>query len=885
MGSGSGASPDLGALSFQERRVRDAKDRDILRRTLEGAYKAPFFMEYGVSLVQEAEAALRNPSAQRFLVSVLSQRMRLENQRRKKAAQAQASSGASLMSRQSIKIAGQSSVSRLQSASFECLTRMCMAMLEACMESRDYMAAYQLLTHTAGFCTAVPATEAPLGHILGAGLGNGLTSSSSNDSEEKSEEQNQTIVYMTAKIGIHPIFADMRLWEGVLQLYLQSQLKDKKAGKDGGSKVAGSGERNEEENSKDSDYNGNHVNINGDADKNTDGDILDSDEYEAAVSVLYEMLGFGLPAEDLAMFALYVAEGKGWFATERGRQLLVLARRLSVKRDEGDGVDGVSRAVDIDLMTAAGVSISPSTVKMAAFASGDAKSDGNGHEKTGAGCIIDGHVEGARTRWDLVAWCHPTTERQTQSQSQVTGIGAGSSLMVRAQAQAPQASGNNSSFGYAPLTMTDQLANVQDSQNSNFNGDADTKKDVLDPIGYMGRTAVTSLASFGADVVASGGLDGSVFLAHTIQFGQKGPEREDGAGSYGRRNVSSGPIVHGVRLEWGNAGSRGIGVGSTSSAIDGQFGVGAVSCLAAARGAGYRHPASSSKSQNGGRGGDSTSHDSGVDVDDLLAAMEGCRVVAGTTGGDLRLWSVRDIYAATVAAALGPDADSSSVTDIISTSMTDNNFHHSGTGSTSSYLRSSAGSSSGSIGMGIAGQPGLGDSGPGSKIVGGGLRSSRTRFPLRGRALSGHRGGVTCIDVPSHIYRPESLVSGGADGLIKLWSLKQQGAPGQRVSRGPGGPGGVSLRQSHISSGLGSNIQGLPLSGEGGIGGGSGYRSRHSLGAEPLEVFTGHGGRVLTVKTAWHGDSLISGGADRTVRLWDLAGGGKCVHTLHGHLG
>jgi hypothetical protein len=37
---------------------------------------------------------------------------------------------------------------------------------------------------------------------------------------------------------------------------------------------------------------------------------------------------------------------------------------------------------------------------------------------------------------------------------------------------------------------------------------------------------------------------------------------------------------------------------------------------------------------------------------------------------------------------------------------------------------------------------------------------------VRGRALSGHRGGVSCIDVPSNVYRPTFQV--WADGLIKL---------------------------------------------------------------------------------------------------------------------
>merc|ERR1719491_1046 len=50
---------------------------------------------------------------------------------------------------------------------------------------------------------------------------------------------------------------------------------------------------------------------------------------------------------------------------------------------------------------------------------------------------------------------------------------------------------------------------------------------------------------------------------------------------------------------------------------------------------------------------------------------------------------------------------------------------------------------------------------------------------LRGKALGGHRGGVTCIDVPSHIYRPDSIISGGKDGLIKLWSLRKTAGIGR----------------------------------------------------------------------------------------------------------
>jgi hypothetical protein len=47
----------------------------------------------------------------------------------------------------------------------------------------------------------------------------------------------------------------------------------------------------------------------------------------------------------------------------------------------------------------------------------------------------------------------------------------------------------------------------------------------------------------------------------------------------------------------------------------------------------------------------------------------------------------------------------------------------------------------------------------------------KLRFSLCARALSRHRDGVSCIAVPSSVYRPDSVVSDGADGLTELWSL------------------------------------------------------------------------------------------------------------------
>jgi WD40 repeat protein len=126
----------------------------------------------------------------------------------------------------------------------------------------------------------------------------------------------------------------------------------------------------------------------------------------------------------------------------------------------------------------------------------------------------------------------------------------------------------------------------------------------------------------------------------------------------------------------------------------------------------------------------------------------------------------------------------------------------------------------------------------------------KTQEALAGFAIGGHRGGVTCMDLPPPMYRPDSLVSGGEDGLIKLWSLKSLSTTDQKITQ---------LRQSSQSDFDDQDAQG---------------------------VLTGHEGKIICLKTAWHGDRLLSGGADKTVGLWDLSSSvGKPITTLRGHLG
>lgn len=712
------SSARASTLSPEQQRVADAKDRDVLRRCLERAYEgsqkrssqgsrrssdegvdSDAFFENGRDLVAEAETALRNPSAQRFLVSILSQRSRLENQKKRRS-MIEDPKGARRQSTQS-------SVSRLETASFECLVRLCCAMLDSCMEAKDYEPAYGLLTHTAGFCT-VQTKE-----------GRGVNSRS----DEASQDPSNKVVYMTARIGLHPIFADLRLWEEVFRLHLKDHRENDKNSATGAALIGKSS-----------------------------SNLV---EYEAAVATLYEMLGFGIPAEELARFATRVSEEQGWFDTERGHSLLILARRLGVRREQ----EGEANAGGLDLMRASGTSqgsqpgnkLSPSPAK-----------DSTPPDEVG------------QLEWSEIGWCHPA----------------------------------------APSTVRVQYVQPDGDERS-----ATSSK-------RLKRSAVTSIASFGSSVVASGGLDGSVFVAHTVQF-------DDDQDDESQENV-----VHGIHLDWGSSGSRTAAVASSLSSMDGEYGVGAVSCLAAAKGAGYRSSALCATSNR------SKDVKGKADEEEFLSSMEGCRVVAGTTAGDLRVWTVKDVYAATVLARKGSEKGSAN-------SAGKTRVTHAGSGATSSFVGGKT-------------------RGRGITDIAAGSAFSRLQFSLRGRALSGHRGGVSCVDVPSHIYRPDALVTGGADGFIKLWSLRQPMA-GRRA----GGEVIPGAKTSMFSTSIpGANPADQMAQG------------RTSRSGDALSILSGHTGRVLCVKTAWHGDRLLSGGADRTVRIWDLAGsGGKCLNTLTGHLG
>lgn len=651
-----------------KRRISDAKDRDLLRRCLQqarvaGGAAVESTSDYGRDLISEAETALRNQSARRFLLAILKKRG--SNEPPDNRSKRRLISGAS----------------KLEPGAFEALLRLACAMLDACLEDRDYDSAYVLLKLTAGLYSMVESGEG------------------------------STMLYMTQRLGHHPIYADLGVWLRAKKLHLNAGAENK----DGPSA----------------------------------GDDRETDEYEAAVATLYEMLGYGIPAEELARFASRVSEENGWFRSERGQSLLLLARRICMRRDTGAASSSQKTRSDIELM-------SPTTAIRSRTGS-DAAGEEHDAEKPDFSEDTESWVE--------IGWVHPSAQYSSRFEKDV-------------------------------------------KRKPNPTGHGESSR-----IRHMKRSAVTSMAYLGSSVVVTGALDGGVFMARNAYD----PDDEERV------------AVKGIHLDWGSAGSR-YTVQSPSTATDGAYGVGAVSVLAATMPANQSYDALQMKPNPSRK-----SVTDPFDEDELLAAMEGCRVVAGTTCGDLRVWSVKDVLSAVFYTTRGSDTGHIAGGD-------DRITHRGGEGASSSVL-----SSRRRTGVDFA---------AGSSLT-------RLKFSLRGRALSGHRGGVSCVDVPSHVYRPDSIITGGADGLIKLWSLRSPGSGTRRGELEPALRGSVNAATEQLSP-----------------------KSQASRTGDAMTILSGHGGRILCVNTAWHGDRLLSGGADRTVRLWDLAGsGGKCLNSLSGHFG
>jgi len=593
-------------------------DKDVIKRYIERAYEivesetpqkcysldavAGLFSD----ITGEVDLAMKNASAQRFLISILSQRSRLQNENRR------TDNKASLRPGYNIEV----STSRLHPLVFDCLFCLCHSMLEACLKDCDYQGAYRLLIHTTGFCTT------------------------NNEME---------ICYMTKQVASHPIYADLRLWDCILLVHQQDRQRDKPASDEG--------------------------------EKKNDENDVENDNYEAAVSTLYEMLGYGMPADDLGRFAYHVARAK-FYGTDREQKLLTLARRLAAKCEEANPDDILNYE----------------------------ESDSNiaeGHD------IVARKNEEEENRWEEITWSHATSSILEQS-------------------------------------------------------------------------PITALASFGSDIVATGALDGSIFLARTSP-----PSCE--IVSQQRQSIQGTHLT--FRSEKQSTPS-----GSSHSGQE-EFSLGAISCLTSI-------PGFSDERVSGSKTDKSKSE-----------PVPNCHLVGGTTGGKIAIWSVKDILASDV---------SDFMTD--GGSMTSSDYTlHSGD-APSSHVRGTSNT-----------------------------RARKRERARKGRTLGEHRGGVTCTSIPPQIYRPDSLISGGNDGLIKLWSIRPDPTARNRRRASMGG------RTSRM---LFSGTEKNP-------------------GKDTLDVLAGHGGKVMCVETAWHGDRLLSGAADRTVKLWDLASqsGGRCLHTMHGHTG
>jgi WD40 repeat protein len=683
----------------------DANDRDKVRRCLEIAFgssqNSTSFKEHGRDLIAEAESALRNSSAQRYLFSVLSQRNKIEKQRSKKAVED---------SKQ--RAATQQSVSRLEHGAFECIVRLCIAVLEACQEEEDYESAYRLLSLTGGFCS--------------------ITMNPSNQAEP---------IYMTERIKTHSIFADLRLWERVLLLHKEQQndRKEDEATDSEGEEKQAPADETEAENT------------------------ADNESYDAAVTTLYEMVGYGVPAEELARFATRISEERGWFATDKGQSLLVLARRLTAKRDE----DGEKTAEAGDFSLGKG-NLSH------AFERKNSHPTRKNSMDISAGDMTSIYEEEKALVSEDISWAHPSIS--LMSCERYTG----------ARAFLGNILGSAAEFGAAtPAAL--QTDEIKDQNNGG----------ICSAHGYAGRVAITAMATFGSTAVVTGGVDGTVFLAHTVHFGA---DRSEFVSSCSSRSSCASPLhskssmVNGVKLLWGSS-------GDTDECV-----TGSVSCLAASKGSGYRV----------GSSADSVETLGCADEDEIVSSMEGCRIIGGTSCGGLRVWSLKDIYLSSLMSRMGAGTDHSSV----------GSRSHQGSGVnsiTSTLIRHNADDY--------------------------GLQEA-----VKGTSIGGHRGGVTCIDIPPRMYRPDSLLSGGEDGLIKLWSLKAS------TTNPDGAPHSPS---ASIQSRFFANRQITAIST-------TDYDTSDAQG-----VLTGHEGRIICIKTAWHGDKLLSGGADKTIRLWDLSGATK----------
>jgi WD40 repeat protein len=579
---------------------------NVLRRYIEATYQKIDFMKSGTNDDSKASdglddietgvsIAMKDASAQRFFISILSQRSRLQNEYRH--------TDHSEFPKFGNYIEG--STSNVHPLVFECLHHLCISMLDACQTDANFEHAYRLLVHTAGFRTI---------------------------------DNNMVACDLTSLIAKHQIYSDLSLWDQVFLIHQQDRLKDRK----------------------------------GTESKTVSSISKENDDYEATVSTLYEMLGYGMPADHLARFAYRIARDKFYF-TDKEQKLLTLARRLAIKCDES--------STNHDML----------------------KCDYDDSTKPS--------IQQSTSYWEEIEWTHP-------------GFGVN---------------------------------------------------------GFTTNFPITQLSSVGSSLVATGALDGSLFLASTMHL-----EKEK-RGKIGRR------FVRGEQLVW----AENFHQSNPNTGTDGTVIPGSINCI------GF-----TGLSQ--------------ICAEKGMSFFENCHLVAGTANGYLGAWSVPNTLESVLFSDLTCDVGDKVPNHEI--------WLHAG-GHQSSHVRSNSSPSA---------------------------YNKRKHKAKVGRILGVHRSGVTCLSIPPQIYRPDSLISGGNDGVIKIWSLREQSDTSRNKVRA-----GARNSRSFFNA------------------------NTKSQENEAVDMLNGHGGRILCLETAWHGDRLLSGATDHTMKVWDLSNqsGGRCLQTMRGHTG
>ena len=287
---------------------------------------------------------------------------------------------------------------------------------------------------------------------------------------------------------------------------------------------------------------------------------------------------------------------------------------------------------------------------------------------------------------------------------------------------------------YKQLASNATPANLTQSSAQLVSVDVD---DPLNADGYFGRSPVTCLASFGSSAVVSGAIDGSVFF----RFSNSASEIN--------------PNVSGIRMDCSSKGSD----------------LASITCLGLVR---------KPFKQN--------------DVN-LMSACAGNYVVAGTSQGDLTIWSLKRVY--------------------------------------------------GRYKMEFSDE--LRDDELGQTV------------PYEGISFaSGHRNGVTCIDVPSSIYRPNAFITGGGGGLINLWAFRPEDVEATNQA--------VSVTSSRPTASAQKKKQ-------------------EQCSLKPKITLTGNMAKIFSLKTAWHTDLLLSGSFDGNIRLWDVGEKFTCINSGKCHTG